>query len=119
MPQAMSLMTIVRDFEAAHRLPEVASEHKCHHIHGHTYRVEMTWDESPRDASFGAEAASIIEEVIARLTYVYINEVPGLENATSENIALWIWGHLAPRLLLQVVSVAENADAVCTYRGPL
>ncbi len=28
-------------FEAAHQLPHVPSTHKCHRMHGHSYRVEL------------------------------------------------------------------------------
>ena len=28
-------------FEAAHRLPNVPREHRCHRMHGHSYRVEI------------------------------------------------------------------------------
>jgi 6-pyruvoyltetrahydropterin/6-carboxytetrahydropterin synthase len=45
--------------------------------------------------------------------------VPGLENPTSENIAIWIWKKLKPRLpLLTEVVVAETCTAKCVYRGP-
>ena len=29
-------------FEAAHRLPNVPETHRCHRMHGHSYRVELT-----------------------------------------------------------------------------
>jgi 6-pyruvoyltetrahydropterin/6-carboxytetrahydropterin synthase len=44
--------------------------------------------------------------------------VPGLENPTSEHIALWIWNRLKPALpgLVEVV-IAETCTARCVYRG--
>ncbi|TJW48024.1 MAG: 6-carboxytetrahydropterin synthase QueD, partial [Mesorhizobium sp.] len=28
-------------FEAAHRLPHVPLTHRCHRMHGHSYRIEL------------------------------------------------------------------------------
>ena len=54
-----------------------------------------------------------------RLDHYYLNEVKGLENPTSENLAIWIWNELKPRLpLLSEVVVAETCTAKCVYRGP-
>ena len=56
--------------------------------------------------------------VIARLDHYYLNEIEGLENPTSENIAVWIWKRLKPKLpLLTEVVVAETCTARCVYRG--
>ena len=50
---------------------------------------------------------------------MFVNEIPGLENPTSENVALWIWEKLKPKLpLLTEVVVAETCTARCVYRGP-
>ena len=47
-----------------------------------------------------------------------MNEIPGLENPTSENIAIWIWRRLKPKLpLLVEIVVAETCTARCIYRG--
>ena len=53
-----------------------------------------------------------------KLDHHYLNEVPGLDNPTSENIAVWIWNKLKPKLpsLIEVV-VAETCTARCIYRG--
>jgi 6-pyruvoyltetrahydropterin/6-carboxytetrahydropterin synthase len=53
-----------------------------------------------------------------KLDHFYLNEVPGLENPTSENIAVWIWDRLKPTLpLLKEVVVAETCTARCIYTG--
>ena len=43
-------------FEAAHLLPNVAEGHRCHRLHGHSYRVELQL-EGPVDPAtgFGAQ----------------------------------------------------------------
>jgi len=53
-----------------------------------------------------------------QLDHRYLNEIAGLENPTSENIAVWIWQKLKPILpLLTEVVVAETCTARCVYRG--
>jgi 6-pyruvoyltetrahydropterin/6-carboxytetrahydropterin synthase len=48
-----------------------------------------------------------------------LNEIRGLENPTSEMLAVWIWIRLKPRLhLLTEIVVAETCNARCIYRGP-
>jgi 6-pyruvoyltetrahydropterin/6-carboxytetrahydropterin synthase len=57
--------------------------------------------------------------VIARLDHYYLNEIPGLENPTSERLAAWIWGELASSLpMLSAVTVRETCTSGCVYRGP-
>jgi 6-pyruvoyltetrahydropterin/6-carboxytetrahydropterin synthase len=54
-----------------------------------------------------------------QLDHNYLNEIEGLSNPTSENIAIWIWDRLKPRLpLLAEVCVRETCTCGCIYRGP-
>ena len=55
-----------------------------------------------------------------QLDHNYLNEIAGLENPTSENLAAWIWERLDPTLpgLSQVV-VRETCTSGCIYTGPL
>lgn len=53
-----------------------------------------------------------------QLDHYYLNEIEGLENPTSENVAKWIWDKLQPKLpLLTEVVVAETCTARAVYRG--
>ena len=53
-----------------------------------------------------------------QLDHHYLNEIEGLENPTSENLAHWIWRRLKPVLpLLSQVVVRETCTAGCVYRG--
>ena len=55
----------------------------------------------------------------AQLDHYYLNEVPGLENPTSENLARWIWARVAPALPgLSKVVVRETCTSGCVYEGP-
>jgi 6-pyruvoyltetrahydropterin/6-carboxytetrahydropterin synthase len=120
----MHRMKLVKTFrfEAAHRLPEVPEGHKCARLHGHSFRVEVEI-EGPVDPASGwvvdyADIAAEVKPVVERLDHRYLNEIEGLENPTSENIAVWIWERLQPRLAgLARVAVAETCTARCEYRG--
>ena len=54
-----------------------------------------------------------------QLDHHYLNEIAGLENPTSENLARWIWERVAPALpgLCKVV-VRETCTSGCVYEGP-
>src|SRR5262245_54822432 len=53
-----------------------------------------------------------------QLDHYYLNEIEGLENATSENLARWIWERLSGRLQgLHRVTVCETCTARCDYFG--
>ncbi|MEU4570294.1 6-carboxytetrahydropterin synthase QueD [Micromonospora sp. NPDC023956] len=116
-------MEIFREFtfEAAHRLPNVPEGHKCARLHGHSYRVavHVSGDVDPQAGwvmDFG-DLKQAFEPVRDRLDHHYLNEVPGLENPTSEVLARWIWDRLADRLPLSAVSVRETCTSGCVYRG--
>lgn len=65
-----------------------------------------------------AEISAAVKPLWERLDHYYLNDVPGLENPTSENIAKWLWDHLKPALpLLKEIVVAETCTAKCVYRG--
>ena len=109
-------------FEAAHRLPKVPAGHKCARLHGHSFRVELAVA-GPVDETSGwfidfqhlYDAWSPLHEV---LDHHYLNEVPGLENPTSEFLARWVWDRIKPALPPLVrVTVFETCEARCEYEG--
>lgn len=109
-------------FEAAHRLPHVPAGHKCGRLHGHSFHVTVHVD-GPIDEHLGwvidfADLKSACAPLIDQLDHSYLNEIEGLENPTSENIARWIWKRLKPRLpLLSRLVVRETCTSGCSYKG--
>ncbi len=109
-------------FEAAHRLPNVPPGHKCGRLHGHSFSVRV-WVRGEVDARLGwvmdfAAVKAAVEPVILRLDHYYLNEIEGLENPTSENVARWIWARLKPALAeLCRIEVRETCTAGCSYSG--
>jgi 6-pyruvoyltetrahydropterin/6-carboxytetrahydropterin synthase len=109
-------------FEAAHRLPNVTAGHKCARLHGHSYRVEVRID-GPVDEASGmvmdfADIKSAFAPLRAQLDHYYLNEIVGLENPTSENLARWIWARLEPDMpYLSEIVVRETCTSGCRYTG--
>ncbi len=118
-------MEIYKDFtfEAAHRLPAVPEGHKCRRLHGHSFRVRVVVAGPQGEASGWVQDFAALKEAFQplheHLDHHYLNEIPGLENPTSENLAVWIWERLEPRLpMLSRVEVRETCTSGCIYRGP-
>lgn len=118
------MMEIFKEFtfESAHHLPNVPEGHKCRRLHGHSFRVRLAV-EGDLDPVTGwvmdfADIKAAFEPILKRLDHYYLNEIPGLENPTSEVIAKWIWAELKPKLPpLSEVKLWETCTAGCTYRG--
>jgi len=117
----MDIFKVFR-IEAAHRLPNVPTGHKCANLHGHSFAVELHVSGAP-DAHSGwvmdfADIKSAFQPYYDQLDHHYLNDIPGLENPTSEQLAIWIWQQLKPRLpLLSEVVVHETCTSGCRYRG--
>ena len=122
--QSPFVVELTKDFtfEAAHSLPNVPKGHKCARLHGHSFRVEVT----VRGAVEGktgwlmdfAELKEKFRPLEEQLDHRFLNEVPGLENSTSENIARWLWQRLKPDLpALYCVTVHETCTSRCAYKG--
>jgi 6-pyruvoyltetrahydropterin/6-carboxytetrahydropterin synthase len=109
-------------FEAAHLLPHLPETHKCRRLHGHSFKVEIVvTGECHPELGWVMDYADItkaFQPLWQQLDHYYLNEVRGLDNPTSENIAKWIWKKLKPDLpLLSEIVVAETCTAKCVYRG--
>ena len=108
--------------EAAHRLPHVPPGHKCGRLHGHSFAIEIAL-EGPVGSHTGwvldyADIKAAFKPLYDQLDHNYLNDLPGLENPTSENLAIWVWRALRESVpgLMEVV-VAETCTSRCIYRG--
>ncbi len=65
-----------------------------------------------------ADITRAFQPLYEKLDHHYLNEIEGLENPTSENLARWIWLKLKPSLpLLSKIIVRETCTAGCVYSG--
>ena len=109
-------------FEAAHLLPNLPTSHKCRRLHGHSFQAEIAVA-GECDPKLGwlmdyADISETFKPLWEQLDHRYLNEIPGLDNPTSENIAAWIWDHLKLKLpRLTEVIIAETCTSKCVYRG--
>ena len=104
-------------FQAAHQLPNVAPGHKCGRMHGHGFEVVLyavSVDAVVSYDTLDRAWATVSDE----LSHRCLNEVPGLENPTSELLSSWLWQRLRPVLpTLSAVTVYETASCGATYDG--
>ncbi|WP_120995131.1 6-carboxytetrahydropterin synthase QueD [Stutzerimonas urumqiensis] len=109
-------------FESAHRLPNVPQGHKCGRLHGHSFRVAI-YISGIVDPHTGwikdfAELKAIFKPIYEQLDHNYLNDIDGLENPTSENLAIWIWNRLKPELPeLSRIRIHETCTSGCIYEG--
>ena len=106
-------------FEAAHSLPNVPEGHKCSRLHGHSYRVDIhvTGRPDPKTGwviDFG-NIKRVVEVVLDDMDHRCLNDIPGLENSTSENIGEYLWRRIAPDLPgLSAITIWESDTSRCT-----
>lgn len=107
-------------FEAAHRLPNVEPGHKCGRMHGHSYVIELHV-RGPVDERAGwimdfADIDAAWAPLYAVLDHYTLNDVEGLENPTSENLAIWIFRRARYNLpgIARVV-VRETCKSGCAF----
>lgn len=120
----MSVVEIYKEFgfESAHFLPNVPEEHKCRRLHGHSFKVVVRVS-GEVDSTAGwhtdfGDVKKVVTPLVERLDHYCLNDVEGLSNPTSENIAVWFWERLADELPgLCEITVKETCTSGCSYRG--
>ncbi|RYY00291.1 MAG: 6-carboxytetrahydropterin synthase QueD [Gammaproteobacteria bacterium] len=117
-------MEIYKDFsfDSAHFLPYVPEGHKCKNMHGHTYKLRVFVQGKP-DPKLGwimdfKELKDIVNPLIEQLDHRLINDIPGLDNPTAENITVWIWDRIKPLLHnLSKIELYETPTTGVIYAG--
>lgn len=121
MPQARLSKTF--RFEAAHFLPHVPSDHPCRRLHGHGYQVTVCVRGEVDPRLGWVVDFTCLEQAFAplrdRFDHACLNDVAGLENPTSENLALFILHRLRiDGVRLVSVTVSETCTCSCTVYAP-
>lgn len=107
-------------FQSAHRLPNVPLGHKCGRMHGHGFEAVVHLRVASSEVAH--RACDRLDELWAplhhQLNYTCLNELPGLENPTSEMLSRWLWQRLAAGTDgLVSVKVYETASCGAQYDG--
>ena len=123
MKEGEEMIKVYKDFrfEAAHFLPNVPKGHKCRHMHGHSYFVRITVYgpvvlETGMLIDYSDISRVFEKEVFDVLDHRMLNDIGGLENSTSELLAMWIW-HRMSEFPLHSVEVKETPTAGAIYGG--
>lgn len=117
-------MEIYKDFsfDAAHFLPHVPDGHKCKNMHGHTYRLRVCIKGQPHEKLGWVmdfkDLKDVVNPIIDQLDHKLLNDIPGLENSTAENITIWIWKKINPLLQgLSRIELYETPTTGVIYSG--
>ncbi len=117
-------------FDAAHTLRREIEAEGSRRTHGHTYHAEVfVRGEVVADSGMVLDLGFVRREITAvraQLDHHFLDDIAGLGPATLENLCLFIWRQLAPRIEgLSAVSVERGSVGDrCVYRpapstGPL
>ena len=120
MSQPSFEITKVAHFDAAHYLPQGSAERRYTRLHGHSFRVEATVKGAPRPpVGWVADLADLDEalrEAARLLDHGLLNETPGLESPTLENLCLFFAAQLKPKFpgLSRVAVGRPTIGELCT-----
>jgi len=106
--------------ESARFLPHLPESHPCRRLHGHSFKIILTFV-GKLDAKIGwvrdyHQISELMKPLLQQLDHQVLNEVKGLENPTSELLALWIYDRAKTFLPeLKKVTICETPFTECTY----
>jgi 6-pyruvoyltetrahydropterin/6-carboxytetrahydropterin synthase len=111
-------------FEAAHHLAvNVTDGHPYSRLHGHSFQVQVFLKGEPDQkkkwlCDFG-EIEQRVGVLRAELDHNYLNQIPGLEVPTLENISRWIWDRLDSQIpgLDRIVVRRGSCGEGCVFHG--
>ncbi len=108
-------------FQSAHRLPNVPVGHKCGRMHGHGFEVIVHANQNVGTGDLridGDQLDEIWAPLHHQLNQGCLNDLPGLDNPTSEVLSCWLWDRIKPQLPeLSWITVYETASCGANYDG--
>jgi 6-pyruvoyltetrahydropterin/6-carboxytetrahydropterin synthase len=107
--------------ESARYLPLLPKNHPCSQTHGHSFRVclilhgelneKVGWVRDYHEVQVIWD-----QEIKKYLDHKLLNDVPELNNPTSELICKWIFNKLKPKLSeLKQIIISETPNTECRY----
>lgn len=112
--QQQASRIIAGEFSAAHQLPNVPQGHQCGRLHGHTFGLSI----QAQAQVTNSQLQQLWQHIHAQLHHQFLNQIQGLENPTSENLARWIWQDLKqaePKL--ETITVLETKTSGSCFDG--
>ena len=108
--------------ESARRLTHLPAQHPCHRLHGHSFVITLTlFGPAQKETGWLYDYHDLevkIRPILNQLDHHYLNDVPGLEIPTSENLCVYLFEKIKPLFPeLQKVSIAETPTTECSYSG--
>jgi len=117
-------MVVYKKFtiESARSLPNLPDSHPCKRLHGHSFKIIITVKgEINKKTGFIIDFNDIdtaFNPIKNKLDHVYLNDIEGLNNPSSENICKWIWKKLKNKLPgLSMIEIKETTSTGCKYKG--
>ncbi|MEG6586029.1 6-carboxytetrahydropterin synthase QueD [Dendrosporobacter sp. 1207_IL3150] len=118
-------ITVIVEFEAAHRIVDYPG--KCNRLHGHNWSVEVTVaGETLNELGMLIDFRDLkveVNQIIDKLDHLYLNELDQfkVQNPTAENIARYIYDELKQRpalsdnVCIRSIKVWESPKSAVTY----
>tara|TARA_B110000444_G_C18805268_1_gene579594 strand:- start:377 stop:733 length:357 start_codon:yes stop_codon:yes gene_type:complete len=110
------------NIESARSLPNLPDSHPCKNIHGHSFKIKIIVS-GKINKSTGMvidfdEIDKLFNPIHSLIDHKYLNNIEGLENPSSENLAIWIWEKLKPKLpTITQIEIKETDKTGCIYKG--
>jgi 6-pyruvoyltetrahydropterin/6-carboxytetrahydropterin synthase len=87
-------ISVTAGFEAAHAIDAEGAPDGYRRLHGHSFLVTAsTCAETPQAAGWVMDLGHFeqtLKHIVGRLDHQLLNDIPGLEKPTLENLLLWV-----------------------------
>ena len=110
-------------FHAARHLPKLDEHHICKQTHGHTFNLTIYVNGEINETTgfvmdFFDIDIIVKKHIINCIDHKLLNDIPNLENPTSEVLVEWIWNKIEPKLngLVKLV-LWENEVSRVEFKG--
>jgi len=118
-------MTVFRNFRfhSARHLPNLDDNHICKQTHGHTFNltVHIKGEINPKTGfviDFFDIDKIVNTNILSIIDHKLLNDIPSLNNPTSENLCKWIWNTLIIKIDgLSKIVLSEDHGTGIIYKG--